>query len=80
MPKVALTERQKDFQRLGYNLKLLQGNRTVKEMADIMGCSAQTMYNRKKSPEKLTYEEIKRLCDFAKVDMQSFLCGTLKIW
>ena len=80
MPKVALTERQKDFQRLAYNLKMLQGGRSAKEMAALLGCSMSTYYTRLKEPEKLTYEEIKRLCDFARVDMQSFLCGTLKIW
>lgn len=80
MPKVSLTDRQKDFQRLGYNLKLLQGGRSAKEMAALLGCSQSTYYTRLKEPEKLTYEEIKRLCDYSRVDIQSFLCGTLKIW
>ena len=78
MPKVALTERQKDFQRLAYNLKMLQGGRSVKEMAALLGCSQSTYYTRLKEPEKLTYEEIKRLCDFAGVNIQTFLCGTLR--
>lgn len=81
MPKVALTDRQKDFQRLAYNLKMLQGGRSVKEMAALLGYkSPSTYYARLEKPEKLTYEEIKRLCDFARVDMQKFLCGTLQLW
>lgn len=80
MPKVALTDRQKDFQRLAYNLKLLQGGRSKQEMADLLGCSLSTYVRRMRNPEELTYEEIKRLCDFSKVDMQNFVCGQLKIW
>ena len=80
MPKVALTERQKDFQRLAYNLKMLQGGRSKQEMADLMGCSLSTYDRRTKHPEELTYSEIKRLCDMTRVDMQNFVCGTLKIW
>lgn len=78
MPKVALTERQKDFQRLGYNLKMLQGGRTKQEMADLMDVSLSTYRRRTIHPEELTYSEIKRLCDFAGVNIQTFLCGTLR--
>lgn len=81
MPKVALTERQKDFQRLANNLEMLRGGRSAKEMAALLGSkSPSTYYARLEKPEKLTYEEIKRLCDMTRVDMQNFVCGTLKIW
>ena len=80
VPKVTLTERQKDFNRLGYNLKLLQGGRTKDEMAELLGCSRSTYERRMKKPEDLTYAEIKRLCDFMRVDMQNFVCGQLRIW
>lgn len=80
MPKAQLTERQKDFQRLARNLVLLQAGRSNKEMAELLGCSEPTYNRRKKKPEEMTYSEIKRLCDFAKIDMQNFVCGQLKIW
>lgn len=80
MPRVTLTEKQKDRDRLTENLRTLQGRRSPKEMALILGRNRTTYYKRLSEPEKLTYEEIKRLCDFFKVDMQNFVCGQLKIW
>lgn len=79
MPKVYLTEKQKDCERLRANLKLLQGKRGVREMGAIIGCSKSTFHSRLKKPESLTYEEIKRLCDFFKVDIAAFCGGVLKI-
>ena len=79
MPKVFLTEKQKDCSRLKENLKLLKGNRSCEEMGVIIGSSQWTFQNRMKNPESLTYEEIKRICDFFKIDIATFCGGTLKI-
>ena len=79
MPKVFLTEKQKDCSRLLDNLKLLKGNRSCEEMGVIIGGSYRTFQRRMKNPESLTYEEIKRLCDFFKIDIAVFCGGTLKI-
>ena len=79
MPKVYLTEKQKDSSRLKENLKLVQGDRTYQEMGVIIGGSGATYSRRMKKPESLTYEEIKRLCDFFKIDIAAFCGGTLKI-
>lgn len=80
MPKVTLTERDKDQIRLFQNLKLIQGGRTAQEMGEILGCSLGTYYQRLKKPEQLTYKEIKRLCSFFKVDMNNFMTGQVKVW
>ena len=79
MPKVFLTEKQKDCSRLKENLKLLKGNRSCEEMGVIIGISQWTFQNRLKNPESLTYEEIKRLCDYFHIDIAAFCSGTLKI-
>ena len=79
MPKVYLTERQKDYCRLQDNLKLLQGNRTYEQMGVIIGGSKATFSRRLKRPESLTYEEIKRLCDFFHIDIGAFVSRSLKI-
>lgn len=79
MPKVYLTEKQKDYSRLKDNLKLIQGKRTCEQMGVIIGGSKATFSRRLKRPESLTYEEMKRLCDFFKIDLSVFCAGTLKI-
>lgn len=79
MPKVYLTEKQKDNSRLKENLKLIQGRNTAEQMGVIIGGSERTFYRRMKNPESLTYKEIKRLCDFFKVDISTFCGGSLKI-
>lgn len=79
MPKVLLTERQKDLNRLTDNIKLIQGGRGGREMAQILGISVTTYCRKLKNPESFTYKEIKRLCDFAKVDISVFTGGKLRI-
>lgn len=79
MPKVYLTDNQKDISRLKDNLKLIQGQRTFEQMGVIIGGSKATFSRRMKNPDTLTYKEIKRLCDFFKVDISTFCGGSLKI-
>ena len=79
MPKVYITEKQKDCSRLKDNLKLIQGNRTCEQMGVIIGGSYRKYQRRLQNPESLTYEEIKRICDFFKIDIAAFCGGTLKI-
>ena len=79
MPKVYLSEKQKDCSRLKDNLKLIQGNRTCEQMGVIIGGSKATFQRRMKNPESLTYEEIKRLCDFFQIDIAAFCGNKLKI-
>lgn len=79
MPKVYLTEKQKDHDRLIQNMKLVQGRRSNEAMATILGVSRSTYIRKAKSPELLTYSEIKRLCDFTKVDIAAFVGSQLKV-
>lgn len=80
MPKVMLTEKDKDHNRLVENLRTLQGRRSPREMGAIIGKGRTTYYSRLDNPEELTYKEMKRICEFFKIDMQNFVCGQLKIW
>ena len=79
MPKVHLTERQKDHDRLIGNLRLIQGRKTSQEMALLLGVSKSTYIRKAKAPETFTYGEIKRLCDFTRVDIAAFVSGKLKV-
>lgn len=79
MPKVSLTPRQADLNRLTDNIKLIQGGRSGREMAQILGVSVDTYCRKLKNPEAFTYKEIKRLCDYTKVDIAAFVGGRLKI-
>ena len=79
MPKVHLTEKQKDHDRLIDNLRLIQGRRSNEDMATILGVSRSTYIRKVKQPESLTYQEIKRLCDFTRVDIASFVSGKLRV-
>lgn len=79
MTKVFLTETQKDYNRLKENLELLKGNRSCEQMGVIIGGSKSTFQRRMKTPESLTYEEIKRICDYFKIDIGAFVSRSLKI-
>lgn len=79
MPKVFISEKQKDCSRLQDNLKLIRGNRTNEQMGVIIGCSRDTFTRKLRNPEKLTYKDIKRLCDFFHVDIAAFCKDKLKI-
>jgi hypothetical protein len=71
---------EKRIERLTYNMKLIQGARTIEEMANILQCSAPTYRRRLRHPEELTIEEIWRLCEYTGVKVIDFIGGTLKIW
>lgn len=78
MPKINLTEREKDNERLRKNLILLQGGKNQKEMSKIIGAKATTTYaNRLKNPDMLTYAEIKRLCKHFRIKCVDFIEGEL---
>lgn len=81
MPKVCLSEKQKDHERLVSNLLLIQNSKQKNnaQMGEILGISSSTYSVRKKEPEKLTYAEIKKLCKYAKIDVTAFVSEQLKI-
>ncbi len=81
MPKITLTKRQADRERIRHNLKLLQNSRSYssREMGTIIGRSAPTYLSRVEDPDTLTFGEISALCDYFKIEPERFLCGTLGI-
>ena len=79
MPKVYQTEFDKYRERLNHNLKKIEGGRTVKEMARVIGASERTYYSRRADPTTLSAKEIYRLCRNAGIDIQDFTGGRLKL-
>ena len=79
MPKIHLTEKEKDHARLIDNLRMIQGRRSNEDMARILGISRSTYIRKAKNPEALTYKELKRLCDFTRVDIASFVSRKLRV-
>lgn len=79
MPKVYLTDIQKENEMIKHNLKLLQGGKSCIEMGKILGVSKQTYLNRVKHPDRLTICEVSRLCKYFKIEMSHFLTDMLSI-
>lgn len=79
MPKTISKEY--EFRRMiGRNLSTLQGGRTDKEMASIIGKkSPMTWAERKERPGTLTLEEVQNLCKCLKIEIARFLTTELQI-
>ena len=81
MPRVCLTDKQKDHDRLVANLLIIQNSKQKNnaQMGEILGISSSAYSARKREPEKLTYAEIKRLCKYAKIEVATFVSEQLKL-
>ena len=79
MPRVTLTESTAERERLKANLKLIQGGRSSSEIAEVIGVSQTTFYNRLKDPESLTLKEVRLLCKRFKIDRARFVADLLSI-
>lgn len=81
MPKIKLTEQQKNIQRIADNLKLLQNSREYNshDMGDIIGASNVTYLKRLENPLELRLDEILRICRHFKVEPEKFVGGVLTI-
>jgi hypothetical protein len=77
MPKVTLTEAQKEKERLQRNIELIQGKRTNADMGKIIGATGQTFGNRKRNPESFTLAEIRLICRYFKINRADFVTGEL---
>lgn len=77
MPKVYLTEAQKDNEIIKQNLILLQGRLSCEQMGRILGVSKSTYLNRLKSPAQLTVRELKKICKHFNISVNSFLTERL---
>lgn len=79
MPKVYLTEAQKEKDRLSRNIELVQGKRSNAEMGKIIGTTGQTFGNRKRNPESFTLSEVRLLCNKFRIDRSDFLTKDLAL-
>lgn len=77
MPKVTLTEAQKEKERLQRNIELIQGKRSDEFMGKIIGKTGQTFGNRKRDPESLTLAEVRLICRYLKIDRADFVIGEM---
>lgn len=77
MPKIYLTESQKENDLIKQNLTLLQGRLTCAQMGKIIGVSKSTYLNRLKSPTQLTIQEVNKLCKHFHISVTSFLTERL---
>ena len=79
MPKVYLTETQKENELLKHNLVMLQGRLNCAQMGKIIGVSKSTYINRLKEPTQLTVKELNKLCKHFRINVASFLTTELTL-
>lgn len=73
-------ELQKDHKRLYDNLKLIQRNYSVSELADLLGVSINTWTNRMKEPWRLfSYDDLRSIARYCHIDFVQLVDGELKI-
>ena len=77
MPKVYLSDAQRESDLIKQNLTLLQGKLTCSQMGKIIGVSKSTYINRLKSPTQLTIQEVNKLCKHFHISVTSFLTEKL---
>lgn len=70
----------KDHQRLLDNLRLIQKNYTVKELADVIGVSKTTWTNRMKEPWKqFGLDDFRLISKYCRVDFVELVNGRLRL-
>lgn len=79
MPKVYLTEIQKENELLKHNLIMLQGGLNCTQMGKIIGVSKSTYINRLKEPTQLTVKELNKLCKHFHIPVATFLTTELAL-
>jgi len=77
MPKIYLTETQKENDLIKYNLLMLQGRLSCEQMGKIIGVSKSTYINRLKSPTQMTIKEASRICKHFHISISTFLTEKL---
>lgn len=71
---------QNDHKRLLENLRLIQKNHGVAELAEVIGVSQTTWFNRMKQPWKtFSYDDFKAISRYCKIDFETLLTGELSI-
>ena len=79
MPKVVLTEHQREVERLRSNLEKVQGKRTNYEMGKLIGRSGVTYAARLRDPEMLTLREVRMICDYFRIDRAKFMTSLMEL-
>ena len=71
---------QRDHDRLRDNLKLIQRSFSVSELAELLGISRPTWISKMKAPwDKFSYEELRKVSRYCKVDFVLLTDGELKL-
>lgn len=79
MPKVALRPIDQFEDMLKSNMRLVKGNKSEKQLSEMIGTAQTTVNNRLHSPLSLRLEELFILCEKAHVDIGDFVSKKLKI-
>jgi DNA-binding Xre family transcriptional regulator len=79
MPKVAITQAQKDRERIRANLLIIKGGNSNKQMSKVIGASTETFRKRLENPEKLTVDELLRICRRYRISASDLLENQLRI-
>jgi transcriptional regulator with XRE-family HTH domain len=70
----------KDHARLLNNLKLIQKNHSIEELAKLLGVSKNTWTNRMKQPWKtFSYDDFRTISRYCKIEFTQLMEGELKI-
>lgn len=71
---------QRDHDRLKDNLRLIQKSFSVSELAELLGISRPTWINKMKEPwARFTYDDLRTISRYCKIDFVQLTDGTLKI-
>ena len=71
---------QRDHERLKDNMKLIQKSFSVSELAELLGVSRPTWITKMKAPwDKFSYEELRTIARYCKVDFIQLTDGELKL-
>ena len=70
----------KDHQRLLDNLRLIQKNYTVKELADVIGVSKTTWIARMREPWRLfSYDDFRLIATYCGIDFAQIVDGVIRL-
>lgn len=68
-----------DYNRLKRNLRKIEKSLTAIRLCELLGISHSTWYNRLKSPENLTYGELRAISRVSGADFDSLVSGEVKL-
>lgn len=78
MPKLDPKALRKDYDRLERNLRKIEKSLTAIRLCELLGISRSTWHKRLKSPENLTYGELRAISRVSGVDFNNLVSGEVK--